>query len=141
VLYITHDLATAYYISDAIMVLYQGSVVEAGDIRLVIEDPKHPYTELLVDSVPWPDITIQWGQQIVMTPTPEDQARLAEALPNCCKFAPRCPYVMPECWKERPALYSADSTRVAACFRYREKPELPQEELGELLSTVEGPAA
>jgi hypothetical protein len=47
---------------------------------------------------------------------------------------------MPECWEQRPTLYSADPTRVAACFRYRDKPEMPQEELGELLSTVEGPA-
>ena len=61
VLYITHDLATAYQVSDYILVLYRGRVVEAGDAEVVIKDPKHPYTRLLVDSIPWPDPDQAWG--------------------------------------------------------------------------------
>ena len=61
VLYITHDLATAYHVSDYVMVLYQGQVVEAGPPGPVIGDPQHPYTRLLIDSIPWPDLDRDWG--------------------------------------------------------------------------------
>jgi peptide/nickel transport system ATP-binding protein len=61
ILYITHDLATAYAISDYVVVLHRGRVVEAGDPELVIRDPEHPYTKLLVDSVPWPDPEMSWA--------------------------------------------------------------------------------
>ena len=55
ILYITHDLTTAYHVSDYIVILYHGSVMEAGDVETIITQPKHPYTQLLVGSIPWPD--------------------------------------------------------------------------------------
>ncbi len=61
VIYITHDLATAYEVSDYVLVLYRGRVVEAGDAEPVIKDPKHPYTRMLVGSIPWPDPDRHWG--------------------------------------------------------------------------------
>ena len=61
VLYITHDLATAYHVSDFVMVLYKGHVVEAGPPAEVIGDPQHPYTQLLISSIPWPDLDRDWG--------------------------------------------------------------------------------
>ncbi|MFQ6554279.1 ABC transporter ATP-binding protein [Aestuariibius insulae] len=61
VLYITHDLATAYHVSDYVMVLYKGHVVEAGPPKAVIGDPQHPYTQLLIASIPWPDLQRGWG--------------------------------------------------------------------------------
>ncbi len=61
ILYITHDLATAYHVSDYVMVLYKGRVVEAGPPQQVIGDPEHPYTRLLIDSIPWPDPTRSWS--------------------------------------------------------------------------------
>ena len=61
ILYITHDLATAYHVSDYVMVLFKGHVVEAGPPRDVIGDPQHPYTQLLIDSIPWPDLDRSWG--------------------------------------------------------------------------------
>ena len=61
ILYITHDLATAYHVSDYVMVLYLGRVVEAGPPKQVIGDPQHPYTRLLIDSIPWPDLDRDWG--------------------------------------------------------------------------------
>ena len=61
VLYITHDLATAYEIADFVLVLHKGQVVEAGRPETVIDDPQHPYTRLLVDSIPWPDPNRNWG--------------------------------------------------------------------------------
>ena len=61
ILYITHDLATAYHVSDFVMVLYKGHVVEAGPPEAVIGDPQHAYTQLLISSIPWPDIDRDWG--------------------------------------------------------------------------------
>ncbi|MEM8915005.1 MAG: ABC transporter ATP-binding protein [Pseudomonadota bacterium] len=61
VLYITHDLATAYEVADYVLVLHKGRVVEAGVPETVIDDPQHPYSRLLVDSIPWPDPDRQWG--------------------------------------------------------------------------------
>ncbi|MEM9523257.1 MAG: ATP-binding cassette domain-containing protein, partial [Pseudomonadota bacterium] len=61
ILYITHDLATAYHVSDYVIVLYHGTVAEAGPPKKVIGDPQHPYTQLLIDSIPWPDMNRVWG--------------------------------------------------------------------------------
>lgn len=61
ILYITHDLATAYHVSDYVMVLFKGHVVEAGPPKEVIGAPQHPYTQLLIDSIPWPDLQRSWG--------------------------------------------------------------------------------
>jgi peptide/nickel transport system ATP-binding protein len=68
-LYITHDLATAYRVSDEVMVLRAGRVVEAGDPAEVFERPAHPYTRLLIDCLPWPDPARPWG-------SPEQEASL-----------------------------------------------------------------
>lgn len=136
VLYITHDLTTAYHISDGIMILYRGSVVEAGDVDLVIKKPTHPYTQLLVDSIPWPDITVQWGQQPIIEPSEEDEARLIQVDPNCCRYAPRCPHVKPICWEARPPLFRVDPKRVSACWLYEGQETTTQEELGALYSSL-----
>jgi ABC-type oligopeptide transport system ATPase subunit len=63
-LYITHDLSTAYRIADELIVLRRGEVVEAGDPRTVIEAPQHPYTKLLVSSIPIPDPDARWEGRI-----------------------------------------------------------------------------
>ena len=55
VLYITHDLATAYYISDRIAIMFRGNIVEMGTVEQVLMHPKHPYTKLLRDSIPQAD--------------------------------------------------------------------------------------
>ena len=73
ILYITHDLATAYHVSDYVIVLYQGHVAEAGPPAEVIGNPKHEYTQLLIDSIPWPDLDRSWG-------TPSTAAEDAERL-------------------------------------------------------------
>jgi peptide/nickel transport system ATP-binding protein len=61
IIYITHDLATAYHVSDYVMVLYKGHVVEAGPPKEVIGDPQHAYTRLLIESIPWPEVGRDWG--------------------------------------------------------------------------------
>jgi peptide/nickel transport system ATP-binding protein len=61
--YITHDLATAYQISDRIIVLHRGEVVESGDPEQVVKHPEHPYTKLLISSIPLPDPERPWGSE------------------------------------------------------------------------------
>jgi ABC-type oligopeptide transport system ATPase subunit len=61
IIYITHDLATAYRVSDEVLVLHKGRVVEAGAPEAVLGAPSHPYTRLLVDCLPWPDPERPWG--------------------------------------------------------------------------------
>ena len=60
-IYITHDLTTAYQLSENIVVLYRGSVAEAGDVERVVKEPEHPYTRLLIGSIPRPDPKHPWG--------------------------------------------------------------------------------
>ena len=62
VVYITHDLATAYRVADEVLVLHKGHVVEAGPPTPVLQHPEHPYTRLLVDCLPWPDPDRLWGR-------------------------------------------------------------------------------
>jgi len=76
VIYITHDLATAYHVSDYVVVLQRGRVVEAGDAQSVIKDPRHPYTRLLIDSIPWPDPDRPWADAATLE---ADLQRLAES--------------------------------------------------------------
>ncbi len=74
VLYITHDLATAYRVSDEVLVLQRGRVVEQGDPDAVLRRPTDPYTRLLVDSIPWPDPDRGWGTSQAPTPETGDAA-------------------------------------------------------------------
>ena len=60
IIYITHDLTTAHQLCDDIMVLYAGNMVEAGPIDLIVRNPSHPYTKLLVNSIPFPDPKMKW---------------------------------------------------------------------------------
>jgi peptide/nickel transport system ATP-binding protein len=65
-LYITHDLSTAYQVSDDICILYRGAVVEQGNAQQVIEDPRHEYSRLLISSIPVPDPTVKWDTSVVL---------------------------------------------------------------------------
>lgn len=78
ILYITHDLATAYHVSDYVIVLYKGRVAEAGPPKDVIGDPQHPYTRLLIDSIPWPDVSRKWGSDLLIA----DDVAAIDALPG-----------------------------------------------------------
>ena len=114
VIYITHDLTTAFQISDNIVIMYQGSVVEAGSVEDVIQRPKHPYTQLLVESIPRPDPRERWGSEMASQETGRDVSE------SGCRFAPRCPHAMEECWDNMPPLYKTDAHRGSRCFLYRE---------------------
>jgi peptide/nickel transport system ATP-binding protein len=125
ILYITHDLTTAYHVSDYIVILYHGSVMEAGDVDPIIKEPKHPYTQLLVGSIPWPDPNRPWGDTEAVFPK---GAAFDEHAPGC-KFAPRCPFVFEPCTKERPALYQVEGGRAASCHLYQSGDVVTRENL------------
>jgi len=115
ILYITHDLTTAYHVSNDILVLYKGSIAESGDVDHVIKDPKHPYTQLLVNSIPWPDLNRQWGAAEIKVATKANKL----AASTGCKFADRCPHLMPVCGERPPALGPIREGQVAACYLYQ----------------------
>ncbi len=121
IVYITHDLTTAFQICDNIVVLYRGTVAEAGAVERVIGAPKHPYSQLLVSSIPLPDLNKTWGGEEI--PVTEANAKRPN---NGCKFAPRCPHVMEICWQSPPPQYLPDSQRLATCFLYRNAPVSPE---------------
>lgn len=124
IIYITHDLTTAFQISHNIIVLYRGAVAEAGDVRLVVKQPQHPYTRLLVGSIPRPDPKLAWREQ----PEPSelaDQAREDKG----CKFATRCAHAFEPCLQKTPPLYCTDTYRAAACFLYEDYRAIPDEEM------------
>ena len=125
-IYITHDLTTAYQVSQDIIVLYRGSVVEAGDVELVVRDPQHPYTRLLVGSIPLPNPDRAWhGERVLGRPAGE----LKPIGSSYCKFHDRCPSAMPMCVEQAPPLFQTDPRRVTACYLYREAPAIKPEEL------------
>lgn len=109
-LYITHDLTTAYQISQNIIVMYGGSVSEAGDVELVVRQPKHPYTQLLIGSIPSPNPRHRW------TARGTSDAAAKASTDGSCRFAGRCPSAMPKCWEKHPPLYQSDAHRVVACY-------------------------
>ncbi len=120
-LYITHDLSTAYQIGDRIYLLYQGSTAERGDTMQVIENPKHPYVQLLINSIPVPDPKIRWGGGSDATSADDEQMRVD--VKSGCRFYPRCPLHMDRCLQSMPPLYEVGSKRhEAACFLYDENP-------------------
>lgn len=126
-IYITHDLTTAYQISHYLIVLYSGTVAEAGDVNLVVKQPQHPYTQLLVSSIPLPDPDRQWSDE----PEPSEVGERAQ--PGIgCKFAPRCPYAFATCLEAEPPLFRMDARRAAACYLYQEHETLPAAEMDQL---------
>lgn len=122
-LYITHDLSTAYQVCDDMYVLYQGSVAEMGDTLQVIENPKHPYVQLLIDSIPVPDPSQKWGADIEL---PSDEALRAHVDVGC-RFYPRCPHRMERCLAQPPPLYAVGAgSHQAACFLYDNEAAPPE---------------
>jgi len=114
VIYITHDLATAYYISDRIAIMLRGFVVEIGPVEAVLGNPLHPYTKLLKESVPAPNPVDKegWAQRIGLSTT-----EVKEYSRKGCKFEARCPYVMDQCRQMDPPDVEAEG-RIVKCYLY-----------------------
>jgi peptide/nickel transport system ATP-binding protein len=130
ILYITHDLATAYQVSDLILVLYRARLVEAGAVERVVRAPQHPYTQLLVSAIPRAHAVRDWLSQENEAPRNGVVATF-----HGCPFADRCLHAAAACLASPPALYRTEPRRAVACVLYREHPTLPAGELGEMLSS------
>jgi peptide/nickel transport system ATP-binding protein len=114
VIYITHDLATAYYISDRIAIMLRGYVVESGPVFEVLEQPLHPYSQLLKESVPEPEPREKeaWTKHITLGATEvKEYGRVG------CKFAGRCPHVMDICRQADPPDMQV-GLRTVKCYLY-----------------------
>jgi oligopeptide/dipeptide ABC transporter ATP-binding protein len=126
--YITHDLTTAYQICDDIIVLYRGCVAEAGDAAEVVKDPQHPYTQLLVGSIPLPDPDRLWAAE--QAPSPLAAAARSD---RGCPFDARCPHTMERCLVEAPPFFQVSPRRAAACYLHQDAPILAFDRMNELL--------
>jgi peptide/nickel transport system ATP-binding protein len=112
-LYITHDIASARYVADEVLVLYAGHIVEQGETDAVLQNPLHPYTQLLISAVPNPGarltvqrIEVHGDVPIVIDPKPG------------CRFASRCPFVMDRCRDNTPQLAEIERGHWVRCYLY-----------------------
>lgn len=106
-LFISHDLAVVYHISDLIGVMYLGRLVEWGVARDVFKHPRHPYTRMLLDAIP--DLEMTGRQRIPVAgevPSPISP-------PSGCHFHPRCPFAEARCRETAPALRAAEGSQIA----------------------------
>jgi peptide/nickel transport system ATP-binding protein len=117
ILYITHDISTAKYVSNRLAVMYVGKMVERGEVLKVIDNPLHPYTQGLIASVPDPDPNNRLNYRKVIPGEPPN----AINPPPGCRFHTRCPHVMPICSEKEPKLIEIEPGQDSACFLYHKE--------------------
>ena len=110
-LFISHDLSVVKHISDRIVVMYLGRIVEVADKKDLFDQPLHPYTHLLLSAIPIPDPEVKKSRILLdgEVPNPVDP-------PSGCRFHTRCPQVMPICRHTDPLLREYGNRHFAACF-------------------------
>ncbi|HRW09073.1 MAG TPA: ABC transporter ATP-binding protein [Caldilineaceae bacterium] len=116
-IFITHNLSTAYYLGGEIMVMCRGRAIEEGNMDAVIKEPSHPYTQLLIDSVPSQDPRNRWSGKRTTNAVEASELHVST---NSCVFAERCPQVMEICRTKRPPAFTVDGPHTADCFLYEE---------------------
>ena len=109
-IYITHDLATARYFGQKIGILYRGKIVEIGPIDQVLVNPRHPYTQALIDAISEPDPDNLHRERKIRINEPANID-----IEQGCKFRDRCPYAIEKCIEE-PKLERASNGHYSACF-------------------------
>jgi peptide/nickel transport system ATP-binding protein len=110
ILYITHDLASARYVADRLIIMYAGHIAEAGPVEDVLARPKHPYTQLLLSAVPDPRAPLGVGAETDRGEPP----KVIDPVPGC-RFRWRCPLAIDECHRVTPPLRELLPGHSAAC--------------------------
>ena len=110
IIFITHDFGIVAKMCDRVAVMYAGRMVEQGDVRQIFNNPSHPYTEALIDSVPKLE---EKAERLYSIP---GQPPALWDLPQGCSFAPRCSYVHERCHEEYPSTFTVDKGQEAACW-------------------------
>lgn len=117
---ITHDLNVIGEIADHVIVMYLGQVVESAPVDSIFDDPKHPYTQGLLNSLPKIGNSHRLEPIVGSVPGPHER-------PRGCSFAPRCPFVMDQCHIHTPPTFSTGDNSSAACWLYDEETEVVHE--------------
>lgn len=120
ILYITHDIASARYIADETIVMYAGQVVEHSQGTALIDEPTHPYTQLLIASVPDPEGAAR------AVPTKEAQSTPVAIGTKGCRFSPRCPHVMDICRTTEPPMFHVSDTHESRCWLHSDRPAIDE---------------
>jgi peptide/nickel transport system ATP-binding protein len=123
-LFISHDLAVVRRISDSIVILYRGRVVEFGTSSQVVSRPFHPYTVALLNAAPVPDPIAQRHRRELRQALKLSEVSSSET-PMGCQFAPRCPLAVERCVLERPELRMTPTGSFSACHRLEDVSALP----------------
>jgi peptide/nickel transport system ATP-binding protein len=108
ILYITHDIASARYVADRLIVMYAGQIAESGPIEEVLADPRHPYTQLLVSAVPDPRAPLSVSAETDQGEPP----KVIDPTPGC-RFRFRCPIAIDKCGTVTPELTGTGGREVA----------------------------
>ncbi|GHO84424.1 ABC transporter ATP-binding protein [Dictyobacter formicarum] len=115
-LFITHDIASARYFAEDTLVMYAGQTVEGGPSDEIIQEPKHPYTQLLLSAAPDPDRIHAGAQSTELTARGEIPSLITP--PTGCRFHPRCPHAMPVCKERFPGRTDLGNGHWTNCFLY-----------------------
>jgi peptide/nickel transport system ATP-binding protein len=121
-LYITHDIASARYFAEETLVMYAGQMVEGGPSEEITQQPKHPYTQLLLSAAPDPDRLNADGQGLASLPARGEIPSLVTP-PGGCRFHPRCPHAMPVCRERFPKRTDLGNGHWTHCFLYSDGAE------------------
>ncbi len=115
-LFIAHDLSVVQYMSDRIVVMYLGKIVEIADSRALYDQPLHPYTQALLSAIPVPDIHNTKKRQVLEGEVPSPIRK-----PTGCAFHPRCPHATERCKREDPAMiHHQGGDHMVACHLYNQ---------------------
>jgi oligopeptide/dipeptide ABC transporter, ATP-binding protein, C-terminal domain len=114
-MYITHDISTAKYFSDYILIMYAGQFAEYGPFRDVVKNPLHPYAQSLIEAIPDPDPSNRLRERKV---APGEPPNLANPPPGC-RFHPRCPFAMDICKRQEPPVIEARPGVYVKCWLYK----------------------
>ena len=112
IIFISHDIKVVANLADRILVMYAGEIIEEGPSKELIENPKHPYSKLLLESIP--DLSSKNKKLKTIKGTPPDLL----SLKNHCYFAKRCPFAKKKCFEKNPPFFNLKNNQKSKCWLY-----------------------